>query len=182
MKHKTAWMFILWILIFCTAELPILLLADSACRSIAPDVTLSATEAIFIGVSVLIVFIDLYAIISIVALLIARAIINKAEEYVLKKKGIPTEKYFTYAFINNSLLLTMKNIEKHGFKEIYRQENEEHSIQIICYNSETCEFKAFDRFHHSDEPYVDEFITYKDDLWTPIKVNLSPEWFMKHLK
>ena len=40
----------------------------------------------------------------------------------------------------------METIERHGFYEVWRQENKEHSVQILCFNPDTKEFQAFDRF------------------------------------
>lgn len=112
----------------------------------------------------------------------------------------------SYSFINNSILLSTETIQKNGFHEIWRQENEEHSIQILCFNNETKQFQAFDRFHWMDEPeivkykypsgwgydekgnfvheehWLSEGVHYKKDLWTPIELHCTEEWLKGHLK
>lgn len=67
-----------------------------------------------------------------------------------KKKRIEP---LRYTFIDNSILLTTKTIERNGFREIWRQTNSEYSIQILCFNPDINEFKAFDRYHWLDEPF-----------------------------
>lgn len=94
----------------------------------------------------------------------------KRKKYVEDEK----EKYLKYSFLDNSILLKTKNIEKNGFHEVWRQQNEENSIQILCFNEKTGEFAAFDRFHWK--------ISYGDeDLWTPIKLHFTEKWLRKHL-
>lgn len=66
-----------------------------------------------------------------------------------KKKSpvvIESDKYLKYSFIDNSILLRTSVIEKKGFREIWRQQNDENSVQILCFNEKTGEFQAFDRF------------------------------------
>ena len=87
---------------------------------------------------------------------------------------------------NNSILLATKTIERNGFHEIWRQTNSEHSIQILCFNPDTNEFRAFDRYHWMDEPFdvsygLPEGTYYKKDLWTPIKLHFTAEWVEKHI-
>lgn len=101
-----------------------------------------------------------------------------------------------YTFINNSILLTTETIERNGFHEIWRQTNSDHSVQILCFNPEINEFKAFDRYHWMDEPFYvsfpknacvdfapndDEGWHYKKDIWTPIKLQFTLEWLEKHV-
>lgn len=96
------------------------------------------------------------------------------------------KKKVTFSYINNSILLSTETITKNGFNEIWRQEDKKtHSIQILVYNEKTFEFKAFDRFHWSDEP-IDIPIMglnhcYKRDLWTPIVLHFTNEWWKKRL-
>jgi len=108
--------------------------------------------------------------------------------FIWKNRKLPTLKY---SYINNSILLSTETIEKNGFKEIYRQVNDDtYSIQILCFNEETREFKAFDRFHWMDEPYYSEGgswgeirgVHYKKDLWTPIALHYTSEWLKKLFK
>ena len=97
------------------------------------------------------------------------------------KKKIPKLKY---SFIDNSILLSMETIEKNGFREIFRQQdNKSHCIQILCFNENTYEFKAFDRFKWMDEPFYEkggcfsaEGWHYKKDLWTPILLHYTTDW------
>lgn len=123
--------------------------------------------------------------------------IKKKDNDVKEKKD--NDEYLKYSFINNSILLTTEKIIRNGFYEVWRQENiKSHSIQILCFNPETNEFQAFDRFHWSDEPrivanypYYKEGIAvdflepsgvyYKRDLWTPIKLHYTLDWLKEHL-
>ena len=121
------------------------------------------------------------------------------------KKGVIEQELLSYSFIDNSILLSAETIQKNGFYEIWRQENDEHSIQILCFNNETKQFQAFDRFHWMDEPYdttnyfsscvfdkngnvikepwIEPEGTYwKKDLWTPIELNYTTEWLKEHVK
>lgn len=113
------------------------------------------------------------------------------------KKGATKQKLLSYSFIDNSILLSTETIQKNGFHEIWRQEGKGHSIQILCFNNETGEFQAFDRFHWMDEPivvmhehYPDRIIDYgspegtyyKKDLWTPIKLHYTTEWLNEHVR
>ena len=105
---------------------------------------------------------------------------------IFKKKSTVKEsnKYLKYSFIDNSILLKMKTIEKNGFHEVWRQQNGEHSIQIVCFNEQTGEFKAFDRFHWMDEPVYDGFTVgsyWEEDLWTPIQLHYTEKWLKEHL-
>ena len=114
-----------------------------------------------------------------------------------KRETKEREEYLKYSFINNSILLSMATINKNGFYEMWRQENEQYSIQILCINLETGEFQAFDRFHWMDEPRIvvnppawfekdgvlihcdplEEAGTYYNkDLWTPIQLHYTMSW------
>ena len=112
------------------------------------------------------------------------------------KKNATKKELISYSFIDNSILLSTETIQKNGFYEIWRQENKEHSVQILCFNNETGEFQAFDRFHWMEEPYVVKLNTdpnvlgegwipegtyYKEDLWTPIKLHYTTEWLKKNI-
>lgn len=82
-------------------------------------------------------------------------------------------------------MLKTETINKNGFYEVWRQEKESYSIQILCYNPTTFEFQAFERFHWcSESVFVGGGIGWvnKDDLWTPIKLHFSLEWLQEHLK
>ena len=96
-----------------------------------------------------------------------------------------TDEYLKYSFIDNGILLKTNTIKKNGFHEVWRQQNDEHSIQILCFNNETGEFQAFDRFHRMHEPYdipfVGEYGVYDEDLWTPIKLHYTEKWLKEHL-
>lgn len=95
------------------------------------------------------------------------------------------KEYLKYSFINNSILLSTETINRNGFHEIWRQENDQHSIQILCYNPEKEEFQAFDRFHWMNEPIYVGFTGgdyYEEDLWTPIKLHYTLEWLLKNAK
>lgn len=121
------------------------------------------------------------------ALFIARYIINKRRVHSAKNT------YLKYSFIDNGILLKMEVIEKNGFHEVYRQQYDEygaHSIQILCFNEETGEFQAFDRFHWMDEMYEPYFFSYcdvapqvihKEVLWTPIKFHYTEKWLKELL-
>ena len=101
----------------------------------------------------------------------------------------------SYTFTNNAILLSTETIQKNGFREVWRQENEENSIQILCFNDETKEFQAFDRFHWMGEPYHTSFPKgaiidgdikdpdsyYGKDLWTPIDLHFTLDWLKTHL-
>lgn len=110
--------------------------------------------------------------------------------------------HLLYSFIDNSILLSTEKIMKNGFCEVWRQESDEHSIQILCFNPETEEFQAFDRFHWMNEPRIpntpdwlnengclvfcdsltDLDGTYwEEDLWTPIKLHFTEEWLKEHI-
>ena len=101
-------------------------------------------------------------------------------------------KKIEYSYIDNSILLKTETIWKNGFKEIWRQVNDKtYDIQILCYNPETSELQAFDRFHWMDEPYYDDgkgcFSSgrgyyYKEDLWTPINLHYTEKWLKNILK
>lgn len=96
-----------------------------------------------------------------------------------------TNEYLKYSFIDNSILLKKNKIEKNGFCEVWRQQNDEYSIQILCFNEKTGEFQAFDRFHWMNEPIYDGFTCgddYKEDLWTPIKLHYTTEWLKMQLQ
>lgn len=133
-------------------------------------------------------------------------IVNEKGEKMLlkrKKKENKRKELLKFSFINNSILLKTETIERNGFKEIYRQVNEEtHSIQILCFNSETEEFQAFDRFKWMNEPRIvikppswyemegikihcdiveSNGIYYNEDLWTPIKLHYTIEWLENHI-
>lgn len=119
------------------------------------------------------------------------------------KNADNSEIQLKYSFINNAILLTMNTIERNGFYEVWRQQNDEHSIQILCFNEEKQEFQAFDRFHWMDEPrivsnppsdFVDEKgctvhcdsleadgTYYNEDLWTPIKLHYTIPWLKQHM-
>lgn len=95
-----------------------------------------------------------------------------------------TDDYLKYSFIDNSILLKANTIKKNGFYEIWRQQNDEHSIQILCFNEQTGEFQAFDRFHWMNEPISNKFTGgdyWKEDLWTPIKLHYTEKWLKEHL-
>ncbi len=95
------------------------------------------------------------------------------------------KEYLKYSFIDNSILLTTETINRNGFYEIWRQENDQHSIQILCYNPEKEEFQAFDRFHRMNDPIYDGFTGgyfYEPELWTPIKLHYTLEWLLGHAK
>ena len=102
-----------------------------------------------------------------------------------KRETKEREEYLKYSFINNSILLSMATINKNGFYEMWRQENEQYSIQILCINLETGEFQAFDRFHWMHEPFDEPFTgiygVYDKDLWTPIKFHFTEKWLKEHL-
>ena len=91
----------------------------------------------------------------------------------------------SYSFVDNSILLSTETIQKNGFREVWRQENKEHSVQILCFNDETGEFKAFDRLHWMDEPHdipnAGVYNVYKKDLWTPIELHYTVEWLKSHM-
>lgn len=110
---------------------------------------------------------------------------NKHAHFQKKSTGSKSNKYLKYSFIDNSILLKTKTIERNGFHEVWRQQNDEHSIQILCFNNETGEFQAFDRFHWMHEPYsipfVGEYDVYDEDLWTPIKLHYTEKWLKEHL-
>lgn len=105
--------------------------------------------------------------------------------------------YLKYSFIDNAILLRMEVVEKNGFHEVWRQENKNHSVQILCFNEETGEFKAFDRYQWMTElrgeysigdMFLDESTCFKEeyhdtpiDLWTPIQLHFTEEWLRKHL-
>ena len=113
------------------------------------------------------------------------------------------KEYLEYSFVDNAILLKIEKIEKNGFYEVWRQQNKEHSIQILCFNEETGEFRAFDRFHWMGEPrvvhnlpawYKDENgncihcdslesdgVYYNEDLWTPIQLHFTGKWLKEHL-
>lgn len=104
------------------------------------------------------------------------------------KKKLPvvieSDKYLKYSFIDNSILLRTSVIEKKGFREIWRQQNDENSVQILCFNEKTGEFQAFDRFHWMIENMDEGFIVgwfSKDHLWTPIKLHFTEKWLREHL-
>lgn len=110
---------------------------------------------------------------------------------LLKRKSRAEGQLLKYSFINNSILLTIETIQRNGFFEIWRQENSEHSIQILCFNPETGEFQAFDRYYWMDEPYYSDGTGcfslpsgyyYKKDLWTPIKLHFTLEWLKRETK
>lgn len=60
-------------------------------------------------------------------------------------------KHVEYSFVDNGILLTTDEIKKDGFREIWRQQSNNHSIQILCYKE----------------------YQYKEDLWTPIILHYS---------
>lgn len=125
------------------------------------------------------------------------------KKFKKKNEEKKEECFLKYSFINNSILLTTKTIEKNGFYEVWRQESNEHSIQILCFNPDTEEFQAFDRFHWMDEPrivqnppawYYDEKgnlvhcesfeedgVYYNEDLWTPIKLHYTVAWLKEYM-
>lgn len=53
-------------------------------------------------------------------------------------------KYVKYSFIDNGILLTTDEIKKDGFREIWRQQSNDHSIQILCHNENLNKFQAYD--------------------------------------
>lgn len=125
------------------------------------------------------------------AILISLGLCVALAGFVILINGDKTEEYLNFSFINNSILLKTETIEKNGFHEVWRQvksDGESYSVQILCYNPETFEFQAFDRFQHllKKEPYDCSFSghtgIYQEDLWTPIKLHYTMEWFEKHLK
>lgn len=105
----------------------------------------------------------------------------------LKRKRQKVEEpniFLKYSFIDNSILLSTDTIERNGFCEVWRQQNDEHSIQILCFNEKTGGFKAFDRFHWMNEPIYNGFdkdYEYEEDLWTPIELHFTEKWLKKHL-
>lgn len=85
-------------------------------------------------------------------------------------------KYVKYSFIDNGILLTTDEIKKEGFREIWRQQSNDHSIQILCHNENLNKFQAYDRFRWMNEPVYNAIIgeyQYKKDLWTPIILHYS---------
>lgn len=95
-----------------------------------------------------------------------------------------THQFLKYSFIDNGILLKTNTIKKNGFHEVWRQQNSEHYIQILCFNEQTGEFQAFDRFHWMNEPVYDGFTGgeyYEEDLWTPIKLHYTEKWLKEHL-
>lgn len=85
-------------------------------------------------------------------------------------------KYVKYSFIDNGILLTTDEIKKDGFREIWRQQSNDHSIQILCHNENLNKFQAYDRFRWMNEPVYNAIIgeyQYKKDLWTPIILHCS---------
>lgn len=127
--------------------------------------------------------------------MIVVAFVNTENVHV--KKGATEKELLSYSFVDNSILLSLETIQKNGFYEIWRQENDEHSVQILCFNKDTGEFQAFDRFHWMDEPIVVSHIHepnviaenpipegtyYKKDLWTPIKLHFTTEWLKEHMQ
>lgn len=117
---------------------------------------------------------------------------NKLVNYVNVKKNRKSlifenkkcQSALKYSFINNSILLKTSTIEKNEFHEVWRQQTNDHSIQILCFNEKTGEFKAFDRFHWMNEPIYNGFAgdyEYEKDLWTPIKLHYTTEWLKEHL-
>lgn len=127
--------------------------------------------------------------------MIVTAFIDAAKVRI--KKNAAKNELLSYSFIDNSILLSTETIQKNGFQEIWRQENKEHSIQILCFNEETKQFQAFDRFHWMDEPYevkhihgpnviaenwIPEGTYYKEDLWTPIELHFTMEWLNKYVR
>lgn len=132
---------------------------------------------------------------AITGCMIVVAFVDAAKVHI--KKSDAKKEPLSYSFIDNSILLSTETIQKNGFHEIWRQENNEHSIQILCYNNDTREFQAFDRFHWMDEPIVVRHIHkpnviaenptpegtyYKEDLWTPIKLHFTTEWLKEHMQ
>lgn len=123
---------------------------------------------------------------------------RKSRDKLIQKTAL------SYSFINTSILLSTETIQKNGFREVWRQENEENSMQILCFNDETKQFQAFDRFHWMNEPHDVEnlFSSYVSDgkgnvivepwiepegirrgkdLWTPIDLHFTLDWLTKHL-
>ena len=95
-----------------------------------------------------------------------------------------TNEYLKYSFVDNGILLKTSKIKKDGFYEIWRQQNDEHSIQILCFNERTGDFQAFDRFYWMNEPIYNRFTgvdDWEEDLWTPIKLHYTEKWLKEHL-
>lgn len=89
---------------------------------------------------------------------------------------IDADDVIKYSFVDNGILLTTDEIKKDGFREIWRQQSNDHSIQILCYNENLNEFQAYDRFCWMNEPVynaITEEYQYKEDLWTPIILHYS---------
>jgi len=107
-------------------------------------------------------------------------------EYWQWKKGKDKE-YLKYSFTNNSILLKTETINNNGFYEVWRQENDEHSIQILCFNPETEKFQAFDKFHRMEESHKIiwegcEYVREEDELWTPIELHFTLSWLKEHFQ
>lgn len=100
-------------------------------------------------------------------------------KFNIKTKEKISEKYLKYSFIDNAILLKTEAIEKNGFREVWRQQNKS-SIQILCYNERTEEFKAFDRFQWMDEKMW-YGVSFNEDLWTPIKLHFAEQWLKEHM-
>ena len=102
-----------------------------------------------------------------------------------KTKCKHVKELLKYSFVNNSILLSTETIKQNGFQEVWRQQGENHSIQILCFNEKTGEFQAFDRFHWMHEPFDEPFTgiygVYDKDLWTPIKFHFTEKWLKEHL-
>lgn len=143
----------------------------------------------------------------IIILMILWSILQRTDKCTKNKNltlGDKEKEYLEFSFINNSILLKTETINKNGFYEVWRQKKENHFIQILCFNPNTGEFQAFDRFHWSNEPrvvinppswFIDEKgnsvhcdpfeedgVYYEEDLWTPIKFHYTVEWLKEHLQ
>ena len=113
-----------------------------------------------------------------------------AGENTIRKSKQLNKRLLKFSYIDNSILLKTEKITANGFHEIWRQRDEATgSTQILCYNSETEEFQAFDRYQWMEEiyPYDGRFTLpgpnirvntegHKESLWTPIKLHCTFEW------
>lgn len=187
---------IMWIILFSTITIFAVFGIDYtriAYRDIRPDERQAATCAIIILI--------LFAIIFCIGVSLN---IRGVGYYMNPTNDVQKKELLKYTFLDNSILLTTDTINKNGFVEVWRQENAEHSIQILCFNEKTEEFRAFDRYHWMDEPrvvvnpptyFIDENgcpwhsenlepdgVYYKEDLWTPIKLHYTAEWLRDSIR
>ena len=103
-----------------------------------------------------------------------------------------------FVFLDNAILLTMETINRNGYEKIWEQSSGR-TKQIICFNEQKNDFQAFDKYVWSNEDNAikkegtGKYSTDIDntdkfdfdvnwelkavDLWTPIKIKYTNEWF-----